>query len=214
MKPLDLRLYLVADGTAANRHRIPEMVERAVAGGVTLVQLREKTADTRTFLQIAFKLKEILADWGVPLIVNDRVDIAWAVDADGVHIGQRDMPYKVAKRLLGADKIIGLSVENMRQVEAANRLDVDYIGVSPVFLTPTKPDAKNAFGIEGLKKAVEVTRHKAVAIGGIQVENASEIMQTGVDGISVVSAIVKAENPRSAAEALVERIQGACADTS
>ncbi|MEH0007818.1 MAG: thiamine phosphate synthase [Flavobacteriales bacterium] len=206
MKPLDLRLYLVTDSALASRDQIPEIVEQAVWGGVTMVQLREKTADTKTRLQIAFALKETLIGYAVPLIINDRVDVALAVDADGLHIGQRDMPYEMARKLLGGDKIIGLSVENMRQVEDANQLDVDYISISPVFVTPTKPEAKNAFGIEGLKRAVRISKHKTVAIGGIHLENVSEIIRAGVDGVSVVSAIVKAQNPSSAAAELIKNI--------
>ena len=149
-------------------------------------------------------LKSALAGTGVPLIVNDRVDVALAIDADGVHIGQSDMPYETARKLLGPDKIIGLSVENLEDVKAANRLDVDYIGISPVYPTPTKTDTAPAFYQDGLKKAVALSVHPCVAIGGMNRETAAETFRNGVDGIAVVSAIMSAADPEKAASELLE----------
>lgn len=196
----DLKLYLVTDrGLLHKSHSLEEMVLEAVAGGVTMVQLREKNICTREFVELGMRLKSALAGSGVPLIVNDRVDVALAIDADGVHIGQSDMPYEIARKLLGDNKIIGLSVESLEQLEQANQLDVDYVGISPVFSTPTKIDTAPAFGIEGLRKAVSLSEHPTVAIGGINTFTAPDVLSCGVDGIAVVSAIVASPEPRSAA---------------
>lgn len=190
------QLYLVTDSDMASIEALPEIVEQAVLGGVTMVQLREKYADTKTFVRIAQQLKEILSNYKIPLIINDRIDIALAVDADGVHIGQDDMPYVIARKLLGKDKIIGLSVESMQQVTEANALDVDYIGISPVFATPTKTNTKIEFGLKGIEEISKITKHKTVAIGGINESNAADIIKAGANGIAVVSAIMKAKDPQ------------------
>ena len=198
-----LKLYLVTDrGLCPEGRSLVQTVKEAVEGGVTMVQLREKDIDTRTFIEEALELKALLGPLGVPLIINDRVDVALASDADGVHIGQSDMPYAIARRLLGPDRIIGLSVENMDQVAQADALDVDYIGVSPVFATPTKTDTARPFGLEGLREAVNLSHHPTVAIGGMNALTAADVMATGTDGIAVVSAIIAAPDPRAAAEEL------------
>jgi len=203
----DLRLYLVTDRAAAGNRDLMEIVLQAVEGGVTMVQLREKDAPTREFLELAFKLKEVLSEKNIPLIINDRIDIALACDADGVHIGQGDMPYHIARRILGKDKIIGLSVENFEQIEKANALDVDYIGVSPVFATPTKTDTAQPFGLEGLDKAVKMSVHPVVGIGGMNTHSARQVIERGADGIAVVSAIIASKDPRSAAKQLLDLIK-------
>lgn len=198
-----LKLYLVTDrGLCPEGRSLVQTVKEAVEGGVTMVQLREKDIDTRTFIEEALELKALLGPLGVPLIINDRVDVALASDADGVHIGQSDMPYSIARRLLGPDRIIGLSVENMDQVAQANALGVDYIGVSPVFATPTKTDTARPFGLEGLREAVNLSHHPTVAIGGMNALTAADVMAAGTDGIAVVSAIIAAPDPRAAAEEL------------
>lgn len=204
MRREQLKLYLVTDSSipAAGRS-IEQIVKEAVEGGVTMVQLREKDLDTRCFIERAQRLRAVLAQHDIPLIINDRVDVALASDADGVHIGQSDMPYEMARAILGPEKIIGLSVENMGQVLQANALDVDYIGVSPVFATPTKTDTAAPFGLEGLRKAVELSSHPTVAIGGVNEKTAAGVTATGVDGIAVVSAIMYASSPRAASEHLI-----------
>lgn len=199
-----LKLYLVTDRGIAGSRDIADIVTEAVQGGVTMVQLREKNIGTRDFVNLAIRLRSVLAPFGVPLIINDRIDVALASDADGVHIGQSDMPFAIARRLLGPEKIIGLSVENFAQIEEANALDVDYIGVSPVFATLTKTDTAAPFGIEGLRRAVELSVHPAVGIGGMNAATAAEVMSAGADGIAVVSAIVGAASPRKAAENLLK----------
>ena len=198
-----LKLYLVTDRPLSLGRDIEEIVREAVEGGVTMVQLREKECPTGEFVALAKRLKALLAPLGVPLIINDRVDVALAVDADGVHIGQSDMPYEVARRLLGYDKIIGLSVENFSDLEVANTFDVDYVGISPVYGTPTKSDTAEPFGLEGLRRAVEMSVHPTVAIGGMNAQTIGEVMAAGTDGVAVVSAICSAPSPRKATEELL-----------
>lgn len=201
-----LKLYLVTDRSLSSGRSLEEVVSEAVAGGVTMVQLREKDASTGEFVELAFRLKEILKPYNVPLIINDRVDVALAVDAEGLHIGQSDMPYEIARILLGPDKIIGLSVENMDDLLEANRLDVDYVGISPVYGTPTKTDTAEPFGLEGLRRAVALSDHPTVAIGGMNAGTIADVIAAGTDGVAVVSAICSADSPRSAAKELLEII--------
>lgn len=197
-----LRLYLVTERSMLRGRDLTDVVMQAVEGGVTMVQLREKDISTREFIELAQALKSVLMRTRVPFIINDRVDVALAVDADGVHIGQSDMPYDIARRMLGSDKIIGLSVENFAEIEEANRLDVDYIGVSPVFATPTKTDTAMPFGLDGLREAVRRSLHPSVAIGGINMSNFRSVLSTGTNGIAVVSAIMDSDNPREASRLL------------
>lgn len=204
MKREDLRLYLVTDSGLSLGRPLEEIVREAVAGGVTMVQLREKEASTREFVELALRLKPVCEAAGVPLIINDRIDVALAVGADGVHIGQSDMPYEVARRLLGPNKIIGLSVENFEDLEVANGLDVDYVGISPVYGTPTKTDTAEPFGLEGLRKAVELSIHPTVAIGGMNASTIGAVMGVGTDGVAVVSAICSAPSPREASQELLK----------
>ncbi len=208
MRPaFDLSLYLVTDRPLSRGRDMEWVVQEAVKGGATLVQLREKECSTAEFVALALRLKQTLAPLGIPLIINDRIDIALAVDADGVHIGQSDMPYEVARRLLGEDKIIGLSVETLDEVVQANALDVDYIGVSPVFATATKTDTLPPFGLEGLKRAAELSRHRIVGIGGMNPQTVGEAIACGIEGVAVVSAIVAADSPCEAAQSLSRLIE-------
>lgn len=202
MKTSDLSLYLVTDRSLSLGRSLERVVEEAVQGGVTMVQLREKDCTTKVFYELAMTLKRVLKPYGVPLIINDRVDIALASDAEGVHIGQSDMPYAIARKLLGKEKIIGLSVENLQDAMDANALDIDYIGISPVFNTATKTDTATALGLEGVREIAGISRHPAVGIGGVQATNAGEIIAAGAVGISVVSAIMSAVNPKDAASQL------------
>ena len=204
-----LKLYLVTDRDLSLGRSLEEVVSEAVAGGVTIVQLREKDASTGEFIELAFKLKEILKPYNVPLIINDRVDVALAVDAEGLHIGQSDMPYEIARKLLGPNKIIGLSVECIDDILKANKLDVDYVGISPVYGTPTKTDTAEPFGLEGLRRAVELSVHPTVAIGGMNAGTIADVIAAGADGVAVVSAICSAESLRLAAKELNEIISTA-----
>ncbi len=195
-------VYLVTDQASCLHHSLETVVSEAVRAGVCLVQLREKIIDTRSLLDRALAMESILAPFGVPLIINDRVDIAMATGAHGVHIGQSDMPYKTARRLLGPDAIIGLSVETWEDVTTAQDLSVDYIGASPVFSTPTKTDTKEPWGIAGLEKIKAYSRHPLVAIGGINLSNTARVIRAGADSIAVVSAICSAEDPFEATRRL------------
>jgi len=205
----DLSLYLVTDRELSKGRDIRWIVEEAVKGGCTMVQLREKDCCTMDFVKIAQDLKQILEPYNVPLIINDRVDVALAVDADGIHIGQSDMPYEIARKLLGNDKIIGISVENIDEVRKANAIDVDYIGVSPVFSTPTKTNTKTPFLLEGARLAAAISKHPAVGIGGMNHTTAKDVIHSGLDGIAVVSDIVAAESPKESAETLLEIVKNA-----
>ena len=205
--PFDLSLYLVTDRPLSGGRDMAWIVREAAAGGVTMVQLREKECSTSEFITLARELKTALQPLGIPLIINDRIDVALAVDADGVHIGQSDMPYAMARQLLGPDKIIGLSVETLDEVIAANALDVDYIGISPVYATPTKTDTLTPFGLEGVNEVLRLTRHRCVAIGGMNRDTIGEVIARGVEGVAVVSAIVAADSPRSASEELATIIK-------
>ena len=211
--PFDLSLYLVTDRPLSGGRDMAWIVREAAAGGVTMVQLREKECSTAEFIDLARELKRALSPLGIPLIINDRVDVAQAVDADGVHIGQSDMPYDVARRLLGPDKIIGLSVETMEEVIAANALDVDYIGISPVYATPTKTDTLAPFGLEGIEEVMRLSRHRCVAIGGMNRNTIGEVIARGVEGVAVVSAIVAADSPREASEELAAIIRNRISNT-
>lgn len=198
----DYRLYLVTDDQQ-DLATLKHVVNEALKGGVTMVQVREKHGDVRAFIERAQMVKEILKGSGVPLIINDRVDVALAVDADGVHLGQDDMPVEIARQLIGANKILGLSIENEAQLAQADNLPIDYIGLSAIFATPTKTNTKKHWGIEGLQKALSTTSLPIVAIGGIHEGNIPELMATGVHGLALVSAICHAKDPKSATEYLL-----------
>lgn len=204
-------LYLVTDRALSLGRPLEEVVAAAVQGGVTLVQLREKETSTRFFVEEAVRLKTLLDPLGVPLLINDRVDVALAAGAAGVHIGQEDMPYPAARRLLGPRAIIGLSVETEAQVLDAEAYDVDYLGVSPVFPTPTKTDTRGSWGLDGLARVRKLSRHRLVAIGGLNAGNAGAVIAAGADSVAVVSAICSDPDPRAAAAGLSEIIRAALA---
>ncbi|MCC8133344.1 MAG: thiamine phosphate synthase [Tannerellaceae bacterium] len=208
-RPFDLSLYLVTDRELALGRPLEQVVEEAVKGGVTLVQLREKQASSKEFYELALLLKKCLAPYRVPLIINDRVDIALACDAEGLHIGQHDLPYPVARKLMDKDKIIGLSVESPEDVQEANRWDIDYIGISPIFSTPTKTDTAPALGLEGIRQISALSRHPGVGIGGVHVSNVEEIIEAGANGVAVVSALMSSPEPEATAKEFIHRINQA-----
>ncbi len=197
-------IYLVTDQRACMEKSIESVVLEAIEAGVSCVQLREKDASSRLFFERAMVLKSILKSKRIPLIINDRVDIAMAVNADGVHLGQSDIPYEQARRLMGPDAIIGLSVETWEDVKEAENLGVNYLGVSPVFATPTKTDTKDPWGLEGLGKINNYSRHPLVAIGGLSELNAQKVIRAGADAIAVVSAICSAKDTFLATNELVK----------
>ncbi|WP_426149078.1 thiamine phosphate synthase [Polaromonas sp. DSR2-3-2] len=197
-----LRLYLVTDQSLAYGQSLAEIVEASVQGGVSCVQLREKKLGSREFLAQAVMLKKLLAPYGVPLVINDRIDIALACGAEGVHLGQSDLPINQARRLLPPNVFIGWSVESMNDVIQSAMLPVDYLGVSPIFATPTKIDTKNAWGLEGLSRVRASTKLPLVAIGGIHAGNARNVLRAGADGLAVVSTLCSAADPRATAATL------------
>ncbi len=208
-RPLEaLRLHLVTDSALCGERGVLAVVEAAVRGGVTCVQLREKSLATRAFVERARALKAWLAPRGVPLIVNDRLDVALACDADGVHVGQSDMAPEEVRRFM-PQALIGLSLESAAQLAAAERAPVDYYGISPLFATATKHDAAPALGLDGLRDIRARTRRPLVAIGGIRADNAAAAMAAGADGLAVVSALCAAADPAEAARELRSAMQAA-----
>lgn len=201
MKDLDLSLYLVTDDNNEDEEKFLNTIEEAIKGGVTVVQLREKNAETGKFYNLALKVKEITDKYNVPLIINDRIDIMLAVDADGLHIGQSDMPCDVSRKIIGKDKIIGVSATTKEEIRKATDDGADYIGSGAVYPTKTKDDAPSITK-EELKELVEYSNIPIVSIGGINERNASELLDTGIAGISVVSAIMGADDPKSISQKL------------
>ncbi|MBE6511122.1 MAG: thiamine phosphate synthase [Methanobrevibacter millerae] len=201
MNNVDLSLYLVTDNSD-DEEKFLKTIEEAILGGVTVVQIREKTADTLDFYNLAVKVKEITTKYDVDLIINDRVDVALAIDADGVHVGQSDMPCDITRKLIGEDKILGVSAATIEEAKKAENDGADYIGTGAVFPTSTKDDAPSITK-QDLIDIVKSINIPVVAIGGITLENASELKDTGIAGLSVVSAIMGADNPKKASEKLL-----------
>jgi thiamine-phosphate pyrophosphorylase len=207
--PIDLRLYLVTDRPLCLGRDLLEVILQALRGGVGVVQLREKNASFEEFVALGHQVKKLLDPFGIPLIINDRVDVALAVGARGVHLGQDDMDVDRARALLGPAAVVGLSVGTMEQVRAAEPLDIDYLGLSPMFATPTKPEAGTPWGLEKVRRVRETSRHRLVGIGSIGAHNAAAVIRAGAHGVAVVSAICSAPDPEGAALALRLAVEGA-----
>ncbi|AVV35146.1 thiamine phosphate synthase [Cobetia sp. AM6] len=197
---LDLSLYLVTDPALCAQRGLEATVMAAVRGGVSVVQLRDKHASDEEMIAQAIRLKALLDEYEVPLIINDRIEVALASGADGLHIGQSDGDPVEARRRLGEDALIGLSVQTLEQLKAVDVERIDYLGLGPVHATPTKPDHAAPLGIEGLTQLVRSSPLPTVAIGGISLANAGEVMTSGTDGLAVVSALCSAEDPAAAAQ--------------
>jgi thiamine-phosphate pyrophosphorylase len=200
-------VYLVTDRGFSKGRSTMAIVEAAVSGGVSAVQLREKTLETRDFYDEGRKIREYLRSKGVPLIINDRIDIALALDADGVHVGQSDMAIDIARRLLGPDRIIGLSVGIPEHIDERALTYADYLGISPVFFTSTKPDEPREWEIEGVTRVRGMTSLPLVAIGSVKRSNAREVIIAGADCVAVVTAIVSENDPALATAALVAEVR-------
>lgn len=200
--PACLRLMLVTDRPLARGRSLVEVVAAAVAGGVTSVQLREKTTDTRRFVELARDLDALLRPLGVPLWINDRIDVALAAGIDHVHVGQSDMTPADVRRLMGPTAVIGLSITRPEELVAEDLARVDCLGVGPVFATATKSDAAPALGLDGLSAIRRAGGLPVVAIGGIGPAEVAAVRATGVEGVAVVSAIMAAADPRAAARVL------------
>lgn len=209
MKPeIDYTLYLCTDRERMNTDTIEEAVELAIQGGVTVVQLREKDCTSKEFYQLAKDVKEITDAYEIPLLINDRLDIALAVGADGVHLGQSDLPIRVARDILGSDKIVGATANTLERAEEAWKAGADYLGVGDVFGTTTKADTKRVT-LEELKAIKELVEIPVVAIGGINAENIASLRASGVDGAAVISAIIAEKDITAAAEMLISNFQEA-----
>ena len=202
IKKIDYSLYLVADSSFITLETAEKKVTEAIEGGVTIVQLRAKDISAAEFYNMALKIKMITGYYNVPLIINDRVDIAMAADADGVHTGQEDLPAGEVRKLIGMNKIMGISVSNTAEAERAERESADYLGTGAMFRTDTKLDAKYV-SIEELGEIKRKVQIPVVAIGGINSGNAKQLFCAGADGIAVVSAVLGEKNIKEAALKLV-----------
>lgn len=202
-KKPNYRVYLVTDRALCLNRPLDDVVLSAVQGGAGIVQLREKNASSREFLELARALVSRIQPLGIPLIINDRADIALASGAAGLHIGQNDLPPEDARRIMGPDAIIGLSVENRTELLTAEDHDIDYVGISPVFSTSTKTDTHEPWGLEGLRWAREHSGLPLVAIGGIHRDNAADVIRAGAHSLAVVTEICSASDPEKAARDLL-----------
>lgn len=199
---IDYGLYLVTDQALSRGRSLLEVVSEAVYGGVTCVQVRAKNDSTRDFIEQARSIQPFLKENSVPLIINDRLDVAQAVGADGVHLGQSDMPIEMARAIVGPETLIGISAECLAHAVNAEKAGADYIGAGAIFATPTKTDIASPMGLAGLQQICETVKLPVVAIGGINATNTADVIRAGADGIAVVSAIVSADDCRKAAQTL------------
>lgn len=207
MKPFDLSLYLIADLSFCGKHSLDEIISRSLDGGVTMVQLRGKHQTTRAMIETAQSILKMTRQFHVPLIINDRVDVAMAVNADGVHLGDDDMAIGSARQLLGPDKIIGLSAHTVEEAQSAEARGADYLGIGTVFSTTTKTNIKGIIGGDGLKRMCASVAIPCVAIGGINESNAAALKHSGAKGIAVISALMASADPHSTAKLLRTIVQ-------
>ncbi|GAB4292093.1 MAG: thiamine phosphate synthase [Myxococcota bacterium] len=203
MRENDLSVYLVTDNKLTLSRTVEEIVERACSAGVRAVQYRDKESDDKEFVRRALKIREITRRYNAALILNDRVHLVAEVQADGAHIGQKDISLEEAKRALGDDKILGVSFQRVEEAAEAERLGVSYVALSPVFSTATKADIDPPLGIEGVRKTAKIIkRTPIIAIGGINKDNAAEVVAAGATGVAVVTAITLAEDIEKAVKEL------------
>jgi len=207
MNSIDLALYVVTDRGILGEKDLMKSIEQAILGGATVVQLREKNISTLAFHNIAVEVKKVTSKYKVPLIINDRIDIALSSQADGLHIGQDDMPLEIARKILGKEKIIGVSVRNLSEAMIAEKKGADYLGVGAVFPTGSKSDA-TLVGLAELKRIKEKVKIPVVAIGGINETNTREVMEHKADGVAVISAVFGKEDIIEASKALLEIVRG------
>jgi thiamine-phosphate pyrophosphorylase len=208
-QPADLSLYLVAGPADCASGDIIATVREAVAGGVTIVQLRDKTASDEEFTALGRKLKAELEGTGVPLVINDRVHLVETIGAHGIHVGVKDMPAREVRRIVGDNILIGTSINPSDPTTLPDPAYVDHVGIGPVFATSTKPDHDTPIGFDGLARLIAQSRVPAVAIGGISNGHAGQALEAGAQGICVVSAIAGAADPRAAAHRLKTEIEEA-----
>lgn len=204
---IDFSLYLVTNRKTLELENFFNIIRASIDGGVKIVQLREKNSSAREMITIGKRLLSVLKPLGIPLIINDRVDVAHAIGSDGVHLGQSDLKVEEARAILGEKAIIGLSVESLEQASEAMEEDVDYLAASPIFLTKTKTNCAKPWDLDGLKQLCAISKHPVVAIGGIDATNAQQIIRCGAAGVAVVSAIFNASCPKSAALKILKRMK-------
>lgn len=199
---LDWSVYVITDRRVAGERDLLAVMQAAIEGGATVVQLRDKSATTRELLELGRALQRLTRPAGVPLIINDRVDVALALDADGVHVGDDDMPPELARRLLGPDRLLGVSADSVEAAQRAEQAGADYLGVGDVFGTSTKPDAGAPIGLERLAAIVQAVNIPVVGVGGVTLANAPAVFQAGAAGVAVISAVLGAADPAAAARTL------------
>lgn len=207
MNNIDYSLYLVTDRDILGERDLCKAVEDSIKGGATIVQLREKFIDDNKFLEIAKEVQKITKKYNIPLIINDNVKIAKEIDAEGVHIGQSDESLEEARKELGENKIIGVSVGSIEEALKAEIGGADYLGIGTIFYTGSKKDINEPLGIENLKNIVESIKIPCVAIGGIHLNNIKEVMETGINGVAVISEILGKEDIEKASKTLLSFIK-------
>ncbi len=207
-------LCVITDARLSRGRRQQDVVRAAIRGGATMIQLREKDATTRALVELGHELRAVTREAGVSLIVNDRVDVALALDADGVHVGQDDMPAALARRLIGPSVILGVTATSLEEALRGEQDGADYLGVGPIFPTGSKPGAAPPIGVSGLSNIAVRVRIPIVAIGGVSPENAGSIIEAGADAVAVISAVVSAPDVEQAARCLIDRVSTARAHRS
>jgi thiamine-phosphate pyrophosphorylase len=206
---INWKLCLIADSQAREKKRLSMIVNQSVKSGATLVQLRGKALAIKDFLDLAFEIRDILRPKKIPFLINDRIDVALACDADGVHLGQEDLPLQRARKILGKNRLIGISANSFFEALDAEKNGADYIGVGPIFFTPSKKEPGQILGLSGLKAIREKVSIPILAIGGINKENVKGVIQAGADGIAVISAIMSADDAIKATRELKDSIRTA-----
>ena len=208
MGDVNWAVYVLTDRRAAGERSLIDVVRAAVRGGATAIQLRDKEASTGEMIELGRALLQITRPAGVPLIVNDRADVALAIDADGVHVGQDDMPAPLARQIIGPERILGVSAGTIEEARQAEREGADYLGVGDVYGTPTKADAGTPIGLSGLADIARAVSIPVVAIGGIKLDNAAATLQAGASGVAVISAVIGAPDPEAAARRFLKAVTG------
>jgi thiamine-phosphate pyrophosphorylase len=203
MKAIDWRLCLVADMEAAGKRDLVAIVQEATAAGATMIQLRGKNCNMREFLDLAVQIADLLKPIGIPLIINDRADIALACEADGLHLGQQDLPLANAREILGNERLIGISVNTLDEARKAEQGGADYIGVGPIYFTASKEKLPAILGLDGLRTCRKKVQIPILAIGGITAGNAKAVISAGADGIAVISAIMGENDISKATKSLL-----------
>lgn len=204
---MNYELYIITDQRISHGRSHLEVAEAAIAGGATIIQFRDKEMKDAETIEVCRKIHKLTNGKRIPFIINDRVEVAKAVDAEGVHLGQEDAPLSFARKVLGKDKIIGISVETVEEALKAAEEGADYLGVGPIYPTATKPDAGSALGIFRLKEIKDSVNIPVVAIGGINEDNLDEVLKAGADGVAVISAVVSSPDITEACRKLKNKIE-------